>query len=202
MLRALRAPRALLSCSLLLAFVVGCGVDTRRAPGPGPGPGPGGADSGADTDAGGITLSDSGPTTGFDSGPTTPPPPPSGPCGTLAAFGPLPAACMPRCTSTTLTRIADCSDADCRRSWLEADPTPSTTIVVGGETVTLDCDLCYGWQMETCVQDACPFETQAYRDCIDAGGTCEAEVEAFNDCIDASSTAQSCVNTRVGACFS
>lgn len=183
----------LLVSACAMALVFGCG------------------DNRSDEDAGGIVLMDSGPRPdsggggGVDSGPVT------GSCA-VSSFMPLPAGCLPRCANSTIGVINACYDdttttdeqkATCANNALDADPTPTTTIMLGTMSSALGCSDCYYWQLQTCFGDSCPTEFNAYLMCDPDTADCTSQETALDTCITANMTAiNTCANSRVGGCFS
>lgn len=165
------------------------------------------------TDGGGIHLLDGGPDAGMvtrDSGMTEPDSgvTPTG-CSVAGATGipALPAACLPRCSAATASCVQACSDGACQNTCVMNDTTAGTTIDLGGGmTDTLDCNGCWGWQLNSCIYASCSAEFGACIACDDqcdpdtAG--CETEEGALNTCITTNMSAiQTCANTRLSMCF-
>ncbi len=181
----------LMACGLL-ASVVGC--DNRTNP---------------PVDSGGIVLMDSGsgdPDTGTPPMPDSGTPPTGCSVDVSTSLPPLPAACLPRCSSATVTCIMGCADGACQRACVDADTTAGTTLNASGESIPLDCSGCWDWGIQHCVFVSCPSELAGCAGCADqcnpdtAG--CETEEAAIDSCITANQTAiQSCFNTQATRCF-
>ncbi len=191
------------------ALVMACGGNNNRN------------DAGAaGNDAGGIVLMDSGPTTMRDSGPprrdTGAMATSCGPWGGLTATSveAVPASCLPRCSSATLTAVNACMDGTCLNSALMADTTPSISMsfegAMGTTTLDLDCGTCFDLQRFHCFSQVCPAEATPVLVCdstMDAD-MCMGEVTALQTCLDGIATGsaqemtlQTCFNDEVGACF-
>lgn len=187
------------------------------------GGGPNRTDSGAGNDAGGIVLMDSGPSTMRDTGPARPDTGPAatmcGPWGGLTAtsVAAVPAACMPRCSSATLSTINACpmgDDGTCLFGALMADTTPSIPMSFEGASGTtsldLDCGTCFDLQRFHCFSEQCPMQTTPFLVCdqtMDAD-MCMGEQMALQTCLDGivagsaqEMAFQTCFNDQVGACF-
>ncbi len=178
------------STLMLATFLLtaGCGSDNRPrtstdAGGGGGDAGGGGGDAGGPRDAGGG---------GTDAGG-------GGACEIPADLSDLPAACLPRCSSATLTAFGACTTAACQQMAAMADTTPSIT--VGG--MPFACVNCVNYGNNSCYNASCPTEFMAYLTCAAMmGADCSAQTTAVNMCVMAHMAAvQMCVNTRVSACF-
>lgn len=153
-----------------------------------------------------------------DTGTQDPPdagPPPTCPLSDPNTIAPLPSSCLPRCEPATFRAIAGCGqDQECVMAALAADlrvPAQITTSagapIVGAPP--LDCDLCFIWQQNTCVNDSCPAELQALVECqsapapdAGAGTMCAEEQQAVNACVTANMSAvQNCALDRAAMCF-
>ena len=182
---------------LSLAGLVGCaGGDDRNGGG------------------GGIMLMDA--STMPEAAPPPPPtmdgsttPPPAGGCTIDVSTGlpALPSACLPRCAASTWTTIMGCSDLSCQTSALQGDSTPSTTLTLTAsgmmDTLDLDCETCFNVMNNSCINDGCPTEFNAYLACSGMmGADCSSQDTALGACIMANDPAfRSCQNTRVPQCF-
>jgi hypothetical protein len=166
-----------------------------------------------------ITVMDTGPRTDTPGGGTDTPvgrdTPATATCGTVGAggFPPLPAGCMPRCSTATLTAYNACPmDASgnmCRQAALDADTTATATVDIGmGMTQVIDCTGCTNWQINSCIYDSCTAEFTAYAMCAAMGTPetaemrCPTEVTALNGCIMTNLMAlQTCAGMRGSMCF-
>ncbi|MBX3269982.1 MAG: hypothetical protein KF729_06955 [Sandaracinaceae bacterium] len=168
--------------------------------------------SGSGSDAGGIVLMDSGGGGGTDAGSMmgTDSGPPATGCSVAGATGfpPLPAACLPRCSSATASALMACGmDATCQSNALRADTTAPTNVDFGGGmSESINCFGCFNWMINACIFDSCPSQFGACIECSDfcddATAGCEAEETALNTCIDANISAlQTCANSRASMCF-
>lgn len=145
---------------------------------------------------------------GPDIAPPAPAPEPDT-CDIVGSRGlaPLPAACMPRCSSETFNALSSCSNApdpaECRAAAVAADASPIGTLQVGPEVAELDCRLCLDWQAFSCAFERCPTETMDLVRCpsIEASTDgCAAVQAAFQECFQLSGAA-TCQRTRSEACF-
>ena len=174
----------MLACGAMMLGAVGCD------------------DSRSGDDAGGIVLMDSGPRadsgTRVDSGGMTTFPTSC----TVSAFGPLPAACLPRCQNSTIGPLNACTDTACVSSTLMADPTPGASVMGPGGTFTMECFDCFLWQLQTCWAESCPTEFNAWGMCDPMAGDCTAQENALDACLTAMSTPiGACADPRINACF-
>lgn len=119
----------------------------------------------------------------------------------------LPQACLPRCTAETRQATVDCRTANnptaCQQAAFAADPTPSTTVSVGPDSVPLDCGFCLQWQTLSCTFEACPVEALASLRCPSlepSSDGCAAVGAALSACL-AASNFTACQGLRDGACF-
>ncbi len=172
-----------------------------------------GCDDGrGNTDAGGIVLMDSGPgMMGTDAGPMMDPD--SGPgmssCSVTSQSEVLPAGCLPRCTSSTLSALNACAmdmmPAQCQQNALMADTTPPVNMDFMGMTAPLDCSGCFNWMANTCLFENCAAETSACQMCADGCDPnmvgCETEEMAIQACA-ATMPFQTCFMNRAINCFS
>lgn len=186
---------ARLGMSLVIVGVmlgVGCNSSDRRVVSGDAGGGRSDAGGGGGSDAGSGGGSDAGGGGGSDAGG-------GGGCEIPADLGALPAACLPRCSASTLTAFMACTTAACQQTAAMADTTPPIT--VGGSAFT--CANCVNYGNNSCYAASCPTEFDAYLTCSAMmGATCTAEVSAVNACVMAHMTVvQTCVNERVTACF-
>lgn len=150
---------------------------------------------------------------GMDGGASMPmpstPPAPSGACTIDVTDGlpPLPSACLPRCAATTMEAMRGCSDGACQRAALDRDTTMSTTLLMtaGGEEVDmaeLTCSMCFNLMNNSCVNDVCGTELQAYVTCRGTGAGCEAESTAVASCLMRQDAPyRSCQGERIPLCF-
>lgn len=195
-----RSPLALMSMlALSIAVTQGCARDTRSR----------GTDSGIrlNNDSG-PPPRDAGPPSTIDSGrpppppprDSGPPPPPPGSCR-LDGFTQLPAACLPRCSSATSVTIGECPDSDCLFAALDADTTPPTSLALpDGTSTSLDCNVCFVHQLQTCWNELCNTSFLAWDECRNSGGSCTAENDALEACRGGSAVID-CENRRASACF-
>ena len=159
-------------------------------------------------DAGGG-LPDAAPPPPMTMDASTMPPPPVGGCTIDVSTGlpALPSACLPRCAASTWTTIMGCSDLSCQTSALQGDSTPSTTLTLTAsgmmDTLDLDCETCFNVMNNSCINDVCPTEFNAYLACSGMmGADCSSQDTALGACIMANDPAfRSCQNTRVPQCF-
>ena len=199
---------AALLCSMVVA-AAGCHRSGRGGGGgfridAGPG---GGADGGPMVDGGDIVLPDGqvgvdtgGP--GVDAGgPGVDAGGGGGSC-TMGATG-LVGDCFPRCTATTLSVVAACTDSACAQAALTADTTPPISVTVGTSTQSLTCVLCFNSQVISCIAQSCPYEYSAYADCEDATpGYCTSEEATLDDCMFSfETTINACSEARANLCF-
>jgi len=166
----------------------------------------------------GITLMDSGPG-GEDSG--TPPEMDSGttpemdsgsPAScSVSSIMPLPAACLPRCASSTISAVNACFMMDastedilaCRDTALQSDPTPSVSVTTPSMPIDGDCEFCWRWQTNVAIAESCPSEFDAYLTCANMmGADCSSQESALDGCVAANeATIQSRFNALVMQCF-
>jgi hypothetical protein len=175
----------------------------------------GGTDSGPDggTDSGPDGGTDSGPDGGTDSGPG----PDSGPAGMCGAtirrddIPPLSAACLPRCSRTTLERLMMCAawDMRCQIETLMMDTTPAIPWTINGMPAMqpLNCQTCFFFQQISCAHDVCPSETLAFLACnpmMDAD-MCNGELMMLDGCLTGTTSNQMaflmCVQREARRCF-
>lgn len=144
--------------------------------------------------------------------------PPTG-CSIDVSTGlpPLPAACLPRCSSATAMAIDTCITsggtieqiAMCQQMAVENDTTPPTTLtIVGEETETeqLNCSGCWEYALQHCLFASCGAELVGCLSCSEgcdpemAG--CEAEETALNTCLTNNQDAiQACFDEQAGRCL-
>lgn len=153
------------------------------------------------TDAGGGGGTDAGGGGGTDAGPEV--------CGTFAGQGqPLPSTCLPRCARATLDAYSACpgdaSGATCRQTALDNDTYRTALLTAGAESIELTCDLCFNIQYESCLNEVCPTEYQAFVTCASSASNpstdCATQIEAVNTCQTANQTEmQTCVSGSAGS---
>lgn len=137
-----------------------------------------------------------------------------GTCGSLAGATspapPLPAGCVPRCTTATGTQANTClmaMDQMCLATALMSDTTPAANVDIGGGmTQAINCAACFSIQQLSCAYDACPSQTTTYVMCLGGGGMCTTEFNAINACLMADPMGagmmfQTCAGSRIGMCF-
>lgn len=124
-------------------------------------------------------------------------------CATAA---PLPAAVLPRCSSTSYSCILACTTGACIDACYLADTTPSATYA----GVPINCDQCDRVQTNACLSDACPAAWAAFACCWEdrcgsVDGTtcrtltayCKATYDALVVC-EATPAAALCRNVTTG----
>lgn len=173
--------KLVLLCATLA--LVGCGDDDTRTvmlmdSGPGTDSGGGGVDTGP-------SGTDSGPM-GTDSG--------GGSRDCEMALESLPSVILPRCSADTATCINGCADIDCQNMCLDADTTPPETM--SGQMI--DCNICFNYQVNVCIDMNCPTEFAAFRCCLEDNACTDASCPA---CSSQLSAVQSCAGgLPAGAC--
>ena len=195
-------------CACMAVVVAGCGgSETPRR------------DAGSPADAGGMTdggATDGGTSSMLDTGPDAPIAtdartcPDAGSAGgdcilyvPVGSFGPLTAACLPRCSAATATAYRACTTQSCRNAAVAGDSTSGVDYYVGTVHVTspLDCGGCVAYQEMHCFSEVCPSEVDNYVDQCIAGGTassCDAAIGAIDACLASLTTAEEAV---VDACY-
>ena len=112
---------------------------------------------------------------------------------------------LPRCAAATRTCVTDCgTDQACVANCVMNDMTPG--VDVGGGTV-LDCNLCFNYQFNACIYDACPSQFSTFLCCGDDNGctdlnncpACNTEQMALVSCFMAA--APDCDTNFQAACF-
>ena len=138
---------------------------------------------------------DAGRDAGRDAGPTS--------CPGVSFPSTLPAACLPRCSSSTLSAWGACPSGDsvCVEEAFDRDTTPTVTTTVSGEARVLDCFGCVAYQQNTCAYTSCTDEYIAYAECGGTATLCPSEAAAFEACLDASTAFSDCASREVGRCF-
>jgi len=171
----------------LLVGATGCGDDDRPT---------------GDTDAGGITIMDSGPRPMVDSGTSSGVDAGGGSGGACAdPLPPLPSEALPRCSAETLNCAAECTTGECQQACFDADTTPG---VDAGGGLTIDCGLCFTLQSISCGSNmGCGSQWETWNccleDCSAGGGTAEA---CQTTCQSQGNAFISCVNGLGAACAS
>lgn len=155
---------------------------------------------------------DAGPPPGTDAGTDAGPPPvcsPPGPGGDcqlrvpVGSFGPLNAACLPRCSAATAAAYRACTDQACRNAAVEADTTPGIPYYIGSAPVTdpLDCASCVTYQEFHCFSLVCTSEVDAYVDHCIAGVSpelCDSSITSIDICLASVTAAEM---ATLDACF-
>ncbi len=175
-------------------------------------------DPDAGVDAGAIVLMDAGARAdaGTDASMV---PSMCGPWGGLTAtnVSPVPASCLPRCSSDTLDAVNACPGGDggtCLYDALADDTTApiamSFTGATGPDSLDVDCTFCFEIQRFHCFSQVCPAESSPYFVCDPAtdADLCANEQTALQDCLDAivpgsvwDTRLDECLNTQVAGCF-
>ncbi|AKF09207.1 hypothetical protein DB32_006356 [Sandaracinus amylolyticus] len=202
---------------VLVAMGAGCGDDE-----PGSRPSDGGArfdsgahDAGSSDDA--STPSDGSTTDADGRIDASPTPPDAGACGRdagavggdcvlyvpVGSFGPLTAACLPRCSSATGAAYRACTTQSCRNAAVAGDTTPGTSYYIGSARVNtpMDCGGCVAYQEMHCFSLVCESQVDAYVDECIAGGSassCDFALASLDACLAALSPAE---EATVAACY-
>lgn len=119
----------------------------------------------------------------------------------------LPAECLPRCDSALLATLFGCAgDTTCIDTALAADMTAGADVqLVGGEVLSVTCQICYTWQDASCTYEPCATQEEACvtcGECDTAVAGCEAEETALSDCRTANvDTINSCRTSRPLTCI-
>ena len=120
---------------------------------------------------------------------------------------PLPDPCLPRCAPETLEGMLDCRDGTCRRAVMGADMTMSTSLTISragreDDVASLDCELCFVVQSDSCAQDSCPHQMRDYLACRATGGMCRVEEAILGACVEDNQLAHgACQTERLPRCF-
>ena len=130
----------------------------------------------------------------------------AGPCNIpvgTGSFGPIPATCLPRCSSETGTAYLACTDNRCRTAAVQADTTPGILYSLNTVSVRtpLDCVGCVSYAQFACFGPYCPRDVDAYVDnCLDSGSdaACDAALRSLNVCLGALTEEQ---GLALDACF-
>jgi hypothetical protein len=129
------------------------------------------------------------------------------------SFGPLTAACMPRCSAATAATYRACTIQSCRSAAADADLTPGTDYYLGTVHVTspLDCGGCIAYQEMHCFSEVCESQVDAYVDECIAGGTassCDLALAQLDACLASltpaeEATVEACMVSPAGpeGCF-
>ncbi len=113
----------------------------------------------------------------------------------IGSFGPLTAACLPRCSADTAAAHRACTTQSCRDAALAADTTPGAMYYIGSERVTtpLDCTACVSYQQFHCFSLVCTSQVDAYVDNCIAGvqpSLCDTNLAQIDSCLASVSAAQ------------
>ena len=83
---------------------------------------------------------------------------------------------------------------------LDADPTPTTDLVVAQQLAPIGCRDCTEWMTQSCIADVCLAELLAAHRCRGGNGPCDAENAALSACSSASVAFDQCRRVRMARC--
>lgn len=128
--------------------------------------------------------------------------------GASGTYPPLPSACLPRCSTATLSRYNACTTQSCAEIAVAEDTTAPTTLTAAEGTLSLTCSRCFNWQLNSCAEELCPSQFDAYISCARAGPAstaetrCASQISTVNSCLAANPSEYGfCADTRTSRCF-